>query len=100
MIAETVEILKPCQKKQGTEKLFTFLILNIAITVGLMLIKQGQKHKFQIGNIAVNVAKKMGINFEKQKPADYRTDERNEQIKIKVEKMKEARKKNINSDIV
>ena len=42
----------------------------------------------------------MGINFEKQKPADYRTNERNEQIKIKVEKMKEARKKNINSDIV
>lgn len=35
-----------------------------------------------------------------QKPSDYRTDERNEQIKIKVEKMKEIRQKNINSEII
>lgn len=42
--------------------------------------------------------KKMGINFEKQKPADYRTDERNEQIKNNIEKMRETRNKNIKSD--
>lgn len=42
----------------------------------------------------------MGIDFEKQKPSDYRTDERNEQIKKNIERLREARNKNINSDIV
>ena len=41
----------------------------------------------------------MGIDFEKQKPSDYRTDERNEQIKNSIKKMKEVRQKNINSEI-
>lgn len=41
-----------------------FLILNIAIIDGLMLIRQEQKHKFQIGNIAVNVAKKWALILE------------------------------------
>ena len=43
---------------------------------------------------------KMGIDFKKQKPADYRTDERNEQIKNNVEKLKQSRAKNIKSEII
>lgn len=100
MIAETVETLKQYRQKQETEKLFMFLILNFVITGGLMSTKQGQKLKYLIGNIAPNAAKKMGIDFKKQKPADYRTDERNEQIKNNIEKLKQSRAKNINSEII
>lgn len=38
---------------------------------------------------------KMGIDFENQKPSDYRTDEQNERIKINAQKMAEkAKQKN------
>lgn len=38
---------------------------------------------------------KLGIDFEKQKPSDYRTDEQNERIKLNAQKMSEkAKEKN------
>lgn len=37
---------------------------------------------------------KMGIDFEKQKPSDYRTDEENEAIRVKIKKLHEAKAKN------
>lgn len=35
---------------------------------------------------------KMGIDFENQKPSDYRTEEQNERIKINTQKMAEKKK--------
>lgn len=34
---------------------------------------------------------KLGIDFEKQKPSDYRTDEQNEKLKEKIKKMIEKK---------
>lgn len=36
----------------------------------------------------------MRIDFEKQKPSDYRTDEENEAIRVKIKKLHEAKAKN------
>ena len=37
---------------------------------------------------------KLGIDFEKQKPSDYRTDEQNERLRARNQKMKEGRENN------
>lgn len=62
--------------------------------------KTGAKTQIPNWKYCRECCEKMGINFEKQKPSDYRTDERNEQIKKNIERLREARNKNINSDIV
>ena len=36
---------------------------------------------------------RLGIDFDKQKPSDYRTSEQNERMKQKMEKIAEARKR-------
>ena len=58
--------------------------------------KTGAKSQIPTWKYCRECCEKMGINFEKQKPADYRTDERNEQIKKNIEKMMEKRNKQTN----
>lgn len=62
--------------------------------------KTGVKTQIPTWKYCRECCEKMGIDFKKQKPSDYRTDERNEQIKNNVEKMKEVRQKNIKSEII
>lgn len=41
---------------------------------------------------------KLGIDFDNQKPSDYRTEEQNLKIKKTVEKMQASRKQNVKSE--
>lgn len=43
---------------------------------------------------------KLGIDFDKQKPSDYRTPEQNEYLKQHVQKMKAKQKQNIKSEVL
>lgn len=45
-------------------------------------------------------AAKLGIDFEKQKPSDYMSEEEKEMRRIKVQKSKEATKSKINSKVL
>ena len=40
-------------------------------------------------------AEKLGIDFNKQKPSDYRTPEQEEKLKERAEKLKKTRSKNV-----